>query len=273
MDRQANIRRHQSHSGFILINGATKEEQPVKWEWLTQRGFRPQPEIKVQTEYPRVSYSEKKSILSDLQSKERKVSSFTLREGWNRNEVVRTVSTANCKTAVTDRKVKPFVYLHCNEKETAYVKFGVNEEQLHRRMAEAMANSRKILALITVQRLGLRYKASHFFVEYCPCLRPSHSHDLRDLTLQAKSQMKELSRIEKELYYFHLNGVPIHRYEELVKGGLYVLIVDSSPKLHFNFDLQDRIIELATSIEAAVLKFNAALSGQESLQTNEDEDT
>jgi hypothetical protein len=45
----------------------------------------------------------------------------------------------------------------------------------------------------------------------------------------------------------------------LVKGGLYVLIVDSSPKLHFNFDMHDRIIELATSIEAGVLKFKAVL--------------
>ncbi len=57
---------HHSHTGFVIIKGSNQEESRVKWEWLTQRNLR-RSELNYQEDlYPRLSYSEKKGILSGL---------------------------------------------------------------------------------------------------------------------------------------------------------------------------------------------------------------
>jgi hypothetical protein len=80
-------------------------------------------------------------------------------------------------------------------------------------MYDAKMSNRSMLGLITVRRMGLRYKFNHSFVEYCSCDRQNHQlHELKELSAQVKLQMKEFSKFDKELYYFHLNGTPIHNY-------------------------------------------------------------
>lgn len=104
-----------SHGGslnrFILVNGITKEETPVRWNWLTEGRKREEETGFV----PRLSYSEKKSILTDLHNRERATSSFKIREGFSRKEKTRAVSTAACSSSKTQRRnSQPFVYLNSN---------------------------------------------------------------------------------------------------------------------------------------------------------------
>jgi hypothetical protein len=78
MQRAANRPHSKSETGFILIHGQSKDERPTRWEWLTQRNhFRP--ELTANPSHPRLSYSEKKRVLSGLETKLRPSSNFKIR--------------------------------------------------------------------------------------------------------------------------------------------------------------------------------------------------
>jgi hypothetical protein len=67
-----------SEAKFVLIHGQTKQEEPIRWHWLTQKSRPPQEDAPADPA-PRLSYSEKKGLLSSLQRKERVASSFKIR--------------------------------------------------------------------------------------------------------------------------------------------------------------------------------------------------
>jgi hypothetical protein len=63
--RQAGSR---SEGKFVLIHGQTKLEEPIRWHWLTQKSA-PVQEDALMAAIPQLSYSQKKSLLSDLHRK------------------------------------------------------------------------------------------------------------------------------------------------------------------------------------------------------------
>lgn len=112
MNRFSRDRYARSEQKFILVNGLTKEEVPVRWNWLTQRQHK---EAEETTFVQRLTYSEKKSILTDLHNRERATTSFKIRDGFSRKEKTRAVSTAACSSIKTQRRnSQPFVYLNSN---------------------------------------------------------------------------------------------------------------------------------------------------------------
>jgi hypothetical protein len=180
-----------SESRFVLIHGHNKEEEPVRWHWLTQKIKRDQQDIEIEP-IPRLSYSEKKSILSDLNKKERAVSSFKIRDGFSRKERVRAVSTAASVGKAERRSLQPFIYLNANEEQMSIPNINLHslKEELVSRMVEAQLGGRGIVAVLSARRMGLRFKLFHTFVEYCSCKKPSHAHSLGLLTEQVRRQVK-----------------------------------------------------------------------------------
>ena len=168
-------RQGRSQGRFVLVNGMTKEEVPVRWDWLTQR----QRKEEETEDVPRLSYSEKKSILTDLHDRQRATTSFKIRDGFSRKEKTRAVSTAACSSSKTQRRnSQPFVYLNSNEDQLSIpnLAFSALREELVRRLVDAQLNGRKILTILSAKRNGLRYKLYHAFVEYCSCSKRGHSH-------------------------------------------------------------------------------------------------
>lgn len=117
MDRSLRRGSAQSETKFILIHGHSKQEEPIRWHWLTQR-FKKDPKEQENQDIepvPRLTYSQKKSILSGLKGKERATSSFKIREGFSRREKVRVISTAASTCKSERRSLQPFIYLNANE--------------------------------------------------------------------------------------------------------------------------------------------------------------
>lgn len=238
-----------SEAKFVLIHGQTKQEEPIRWHWLTQRPRAPQEDAPDPA--PRLSYSEKKSLLSELPRKERAVSSFKIRDGFSRKERVRAVSTAASGSKTDRRSLQPFLYLNANEHQLSVPNINLRalRETLVGRMVEAQMGSRAVIAVLSARRTGLRYKLVHSFAEWCPCGRSSHGHELGALGEQVRRQVKEFSRIDRELYFFFPDGSPVHSHADIERRRPDVLLVDCSPKLNFAKELLSKIGEQAQQIQ------------------------
>lgn len=166
---------------------------------------------------PPLSYSEKKSLLSDLHRKERAVSSFKIREGFSRKEKVRVVSTAATGGKGERRSLQPFLYLNASEEQLAIpnINLGAIRQELVGRMVEAQLANRAIIAILAARRTGLRYKLFHSFAEWCPCGRSTHSHELGAVGEQVRRQIRDFSGLDRELYFFFPDGNPVHSYADI----------------------------------------------------------
>lgn len=40
MNKTSKKKQYQSQTGFVLVHGGSKIEEPVTWEWLTHRNFK-----------------------------------------------------------------------------------------------------------------------------------------------------------------------------------------------------------------------------------------
>jgi len=61
-------------------------------------------------------------------------------------------------------------------------------------MYDAKINNKCLLAVITIRRMGLRYKLNHSFITYCCCNKNNHeSHDLKDISNQVKILHREVN--------------------------------------------------------------------------------
>jgi hypothetical protein len=116
-------------------------------------------------------------------------------------------------------------------------------------MVEAQLANRALIAVLSARRTGLRYKLFHSFVEWCPCGRSLHGHELGALGEQVRRQVKEFSRIERELYFFFANGEPVHSYNDIERRKPAVLLVDCAPSLNFGKEVLGRIGEQAQKIQ------------------------
>lgn len=106
-----------------------------------------------------------------------------------------------------------------------------------------MARTRNvdILAVVSVRRLGLRFKFNHTFLEYCSNCKATHQHEMRELSSLVKLSMKEYAKTEKDLYFFSSKGEPLNGYKEIGKMKLKVVVVDSSPRLQLSSQLSTKI--------------------------------
>lgn len=93
--------RSSSHTGFVLIRGSTGHERRTSWEWLTQRNLKAMGDREEENRQPRLSYSEKKRILSGLDYPHRPSSNFKVRAGFNLRDKKRVSSTASCASLNT----------------------------------------------------------------------------------------------------------------------------------------------------------------------------
>lgn len=130
------------------------------------------------------------------------------------------------------------------------VNFGIDIEALAKNLEQTSMRGLKLVGVISIRRMGLRFKLNHTFIQYSPKHKNGEEKDLRDITEQIKSKWKEYRINNKELYYFSAHGTPINNYEEIGTFNLKVFLVDSSPKLHFQSSLQNKIEELAKKIES-----------------------
>jgi hypothetical protein len=75
------------------------------------------------------------------------------------------------------------VYLNSKEEQADIpaLNFGVDQADLLRRITEAHHRHNRILALVSVRRVGLRYRLNHCFVEKCGKCVQSHRHEMKDL--------------------------------------------------------------------------------------------
>ena len=71
--------------------------------------------------------------------------------------------------------------------------------------------------------------------------------------------MKEYARVEKKLYYCSVKGIPINQYQDLNTMKLNIIIVDSTPRLQFNQDLNNKINKLGHKIESVILKHSKGM--------------
>lgn len=69
------------------------------------------------------------------------------------------------------------------------------KEELVSRLVEAKINRKQLIVVLSARRTGLRYKLFHAFIEYCGCGKPSHNHEMREVTDQVRRQMKGLDRV------------------------------------------------------------------------------
>lgn len=113
-------------------------------------------------------------------------------------------------------------------------------------MGEANQKNNKILAIVSVRRLGLRYRLNHIFVQKCNNCLSTHKHDFKDYSDEVKYSMKEFGNNIRQLYYYSSKGLPINNYEDIVIQN--VLIVDSHPKLNFTDDINWQVLEVVRKI-------------------------
>lgn len=119
-----------SQTGFVLIEGHSKAERPVRWEWLTQRNLRQSSETQEESLGPKLSYSEKKRILSGLECESRRMSNFKIKTNFTLTEKIRVSSSAGCKDLKNDKKIQPFIYLNSKENQMSIpaANFGIDTE-------------------------------------------------------------------------------------------------------------------------------------------------
>ena len=75
--------------------------------------------------------------------------------------------------------------------------FGIDMEQLLQLLEQTKQKGTRVLGLVSIKRLGLRYRFNHCFVEYCSNCKSTHDHDLREIALEIKDKMKEYKDYEK----------------------------------------------------------------------------
>jgi hypothetical protein len=131
------------------------------------------------TPYLRETYRDKKSILTSLKRENKLTENFQFGEGFSCKPRTRMVSTS-CSTT-TLRSVKPYVYAntHSEQIEIPDATFGINQDDLIRRISAAKENSKRVIGLISAKRFGLRYRLNHYFVEFCTCSKSSHEHSMK----------------------------------------------------------------------------------------------
>lgn len=135
-----------------------------------------------------------------------------------RDTVKRTNScSSSISSRVENKKMVPFVYVNCKDEQMSIpsINFGIDEEEMQRNIKTAKENNKQLLIIISVKRIGLRFKINHAFTQYCSCGRSAHNHDLKEISANIKHHMKEFNRIGKEIYYYTLQLQPIHNYQQI----------------------------------------------------------
>ena len=220
---------------------------------------------------PRLSYGEKKRILSGLNYSSQSSSSFKIRGGFNISEKRRISSTTSCTSLKSQRKIQPFVYLNSKQEqiEIPATNFGIDVPHLIKSIRLAREKGQQIIGVISVKRLGLRYKFNHAFVCYCSSCKPGHQHQLRDIGVEVKREMKEYGRSDKELYFYNMKGAPLHGYKQIGVQKLRVILVDSSPRLQLGQDVKMRIKQISDKIELILTKREKMLNLPQAMAQNE----
>ena len=80
--------------------------------------------------------------------------------------------------------------------------FGIDIERLISSIRDNHQRGNRTIGLISVKRMGLRYKFNHAFIGYCGSCKPIHQHELRDITQEVRKEMSEYVRNEKDLYFY-----------------------------------------------------------------------
>ena len=64
--------------------------------------------------------------------------------------------------------------------------FGVNIQRLISSIRDAHQRGNRTIGLISVKRIGLRYKFNHAFIDYCGHCKPIHEHEMRDIAQEVR---------------------------------------------------------------------------------------